>query len=177
MKPKVVAKPQPVSIPVSKANRELTTFEKATSWVDEQGMISVDEGIKRVFLAAMENGEFTVVTNVRRGRSEVLRYRSFLQALPIAIHYHNQERLPLLYATTHNREALIDARSYKDPDTGKWVAKCDAVADVYQYFLNLHCSVKGIKNIDPAPMIQTMRTPKRKVPRERLPTKIKRERL
>lgn len=174
-KPKVVKTPRHSSIPSTPATRDLTTFEKATSWLDEGGMISPEEGIKRVFLAAMVAGEFTVVTNVRRGRSEVLRYKSFLKALRVAIHYQNQQRHPLLYATTYNREALIDARSRKDPDTGKWINKCDEVADIYQEYLNLYCKERGLAPIDPSPEIDTMRTPRRKIQRERLP--IKRERL
>jgi hypothetical protein len=167
--------------PHTPANRELTTFEKATSWVDADGMIKADEGIKRVFLAAADGGNFTVICNVRRGVSERYEYRSYPEALAVMLHFLIQDmgtepkRNPLLYAHTYNRDALISAVGYKDPDTKRFVSRNDAQADVFQYFLDLWCEHKGIKQKGPAPMIDKLRTPRRKVLRERLP--LKRERL
>lgn len=182
-KPKVVKTPRHSEIPSSPANRELTTFEKATSWVDNEGMISADEGAERVFLAAADGGVFTVVSNVKRGRSERLEYRTYPQALAVMLHYLIQDmgaddtmkRNPLLYAATYNRDTLISAVGYKDKETKQFVSRNDAQANVFQHFLDLWCKHKGIKQDGPAPMIDKLRTPRRKVRRERLP--IKRERL
>jgi hypothetical protein len=182
-KPKVVVTPRHSSIPSSPANRELTTFERATSWVDEHGMISADEGAKRVFLAAAENGGFSIVWDVHKGRKERRDVRSYPEALYMLLQIlisdkglpENVQRQPALYAFTHNRDTMISAVGYKDKETKAFVRKCDALADVLQEYLDLWCAHVGQKQTGPSPLINKLRTPKRKVTRERLP--IKRERL
>lgn len=176
-KPKVVRKPTPVSIPSSPATRELTTTELATCWVDDNGLIFAEEGIERVFKAATEGGEFTVCTKgVRPGEIDRVEHQSFARILMITIHYMIQGRRPMLYAVYKNRDSLIAAKGYKNKETGKFVSQFDATADVFDYFYELWCEQKGFpphRTIKEA--IHKLRTPRRKVLRERLP--IKRERL
>ena len=182
-KPKVVKTPRHSPIPSSPANRDLTTFEKATSWVDEHGMISVDEGAKRVFLGAADNGGFSVVWDVHKGTKERRDVRSYPEALYMLVHIRIQDfglpdmlqRRPAIYSFTHNRDTMISAVGYKDKETKAYVAQHDALADVLQHYLNLWCEHFRIKQTGPSPLIDKLRTPKRKVRRERLP--IKRERL
>jgi hypothetical protein len=182
-KPKVVKTPRHSEIPSSPANRELTTFEKATSWVDSEGMISADEGAKRVFLAAADNGGFSVVWNVHRGGRERRDVRSYPEALYMLLNILIQDfavpealqRSPAIYAFTSNRDTMISAVGYKDKETKEFVAQCDALADVLQEYLDLWCKHLGIRQNGPSPKIDQLRTPRRKVRRERLP--IKRERL
>ena len=168
-------------VPHTVANRELTTFEKATSWLDAGGMITADEGAKRVFLAACDAGKFTVVCNVRRGVADRYEYPTYPQALVVMCHFLIQDmgtepkRNPLLYAATYNRDTLISAVGYKDPETKKFVSRHDAQADAFQFYLDLYCKHKGIKQSGPSSLIDKLRTPRRQLKRERLP--IKRERL
>jgi hypothetical protein len=186
-KPKVVKTPRHSNVitPHTIANRDLTTFEKATSWIDEEGMISPDEGAKRVFLAACEGGGFSVVFNVRRGRADRLQYRSYPEALAVMLHYliqdmsapDNLKRNPLMYAHTYNRDTLISAVGYRDKETKKFVSRHDAQADMFQHYLDLWCDHLGIKQTGPSSLINKLRTPRRKRERERLPIKRKRERL
>lgn len=168
-KPKVVTRerldPGPTG---SKANRALTTMEKATSWVDDEGMISPDEGLKRVFEAALEGGTFTVCTKGERaGQTDTLRYRTYPEALAVFIHFYNQQRHPLMYCATYNRDAqILPRKAYQGADK-KWVASNDATADEAQALLDAWCRGTGVKNKPSAPLINTMRTPKRRK-RERL---------
>lgn len=184
-KPKVVKTPRHshVMIPHTPPNRELTTFEKATSWQGPEGMINADEGAERVFLAAADGGGFSVVWDVQRGRKERRDVRSYPEALYMLLHIliqdwglpENKRRSPAIYAFTYNRDTMISANGYKDKETGKYVAKHDALADVLQHYLNLWCKHLHIKQQGPSPLIDKLRTPRRKIQRERLP--IKRERL
>lgn len=186
-KPKVVKTPRHTGLPVptSTANRELTTFEKATSWIGPDGMISADEGAERVFLAAADNGGYSVVWNVHRGTKERRDVRSYPEALYMCLHIliqdlgvpENLQRQPAIYAFTHNRDTMISAVGYKDKATKQFVRKQDAVADVLQHYLDLWCKHRGIKQDGPSPLINKLRTPRRKIVRERLPIKPKRERL
>jgi hypothetical protein len=184
-KPKVVTTPRHSPFPASVANRDLTTFEKATSWIGPDGMISPDEGAERVFLAACVDGGFSVVTNIRRGKADRYQYRSYPEALAVMLHFliqdmsapDNLKRNPLMYAHTYNRDTLISAVGYKDKETKKFVSRNDAQADMFQHFLNLWCKQVYGKVGTPSSMINKLRTPRRKRERERLPVKRKRERL
>lgn len=182
-KPKVVKTPRHSEIPSTPANRKLTTFEKATSWIGPDGLITWDEGSERVFLAAAEGGGFSVVWNVHRGVKERRDVRSYPEALYMLLHILIQDfaapealqRNPAIYAFISNRDTMISAVAYKDKETKKFVAKHDALADVLQHYLDLWCKHLKIKQSGPSPLIDKLRTPRRKVRRERLP--IKRERL
>jgi hypothetical protein len=169
-KPKVVTRERLDKGPTgSKANRTLTTMEKATSWVDEHGMISPEEGLRRVFEAATEGGTFTVCTKgARAGQTDVLRYRTYPQALAVYVHLFNQQRLPIMYCATFNRDAqLLPRRSYKGEDG--WVPMNDATADEAQRLLDAWCRGTGVRNKPTAPLIDTMRTIRHKpIKRERL---------
>lgn len=152
------------------ANRELSTMELATSWVDQEGMISPEEGLKRVFDAAREGGTFTVCTkgNVT-GAIDVLRYRSYPEALAVFIHFYNQKRLPLMYCATYNRDSQILPRSTYRDQAKNWVLGGDATADAAKALLDAWCRGTGVKNKPHAPMIDTMRSKRRKpIKRERL---------
>lgn len=179
MKPKVVTKPRPVSIPSSPATRELSTTEQATCWVDEHGLIHAEQGIERVFKAATEGGTFTACTKgVRAGEIDRVEHQSFARILLITIHYMIQGRRPMLYAVYKNRDSLIAAKGYKNKETGKFVSQFDASADVFDYFYAMWCEQKGFPpHDDITKAIGKLRTPRRKVLRDRLPIKIKRERL
>lgn len=170
-KPKVVTRERLDAGPSgTKANRDLTTMEKATSWVDDEGIISPEEGLKRVFDAAREGGTFTVCTKgTRAGELDVLRYRSYPEALAVFIHLFNQQRLPLMYCATYNRDTqLLPRKTYQGVDK-KWVSTNDATADEAQSLLDAWCRGVGVRNKPSAPLIDTMRTKRRKpIKRERL---------
>lgn len=171
-KPKVVKRERLDAGPSgSKPNRDLTTMELATSWIDDRGMIDPDEGQRRVFDAAREGGTFTVCTKgTRAGQIDTLRYRTYPEALAVFIHLFNQERLPLMYCATYNRDSLIlPRRSYKNDDGKTWTTVGDATADFAKQLLDAWCRGVGVKNKPVAPMIETMRPVKRKpIKRERL---------
>lgn len=144
--------------PSSTATRDLTTYERATSFVDDAGMIDADEGIERVFRAAMTSpdGTFRVNWNVRRGRKTQFSTKSFPEAVYVAVRLIEEGRQPLLYAAITNRDALIAANAHKTKE-GRYVSRNAAVADVYQHFLYIwaehHYGRKGV----PSPLLNDLR--------------------
>ena len=148
------------------------------TWFDDDGLISDAEHQRRVFNAALcRMGAFTVCTvGERVGEFDsTLSYRTYPEALAVFIHMFNQQRRPIMYcATATSGLMLLPRRSYQT-ENKKWVAVNDATADAAQLLLDAWCRGIGIRNQPLAPMINTMRTPKRRI-RERLPVR-KRERL
>lgn len=145
---------------------------------DDNVLITDEEYQRRVFNAARKGGTFTVCTvGTRVGEFDsTLVYPTFPQALAVFIHLYNQQRRPIMYcAASTSGVLLLPRKSYKDPEspTG-WVSSNDATADAAQQLLDAWCRAKGVSNQPQAPMIDTMRTPRRRV-RERLPRR--RERL
>lgn len=146
------------------------------SWFTEDGLITQEENQRRVFNAARKGGTFTVCTvGTRVGEFDsTLVYRTYPQALAVFIHMFNQQRRPIMYcANAVSGILLLPRRSYQDEDR-KWVPVNDATADAAQQLIDAWCRAVGIRNHPHAPMIDTMRTPKRRI-RERLSRK--RERL
>lgn len=182
-KGKLVRRVKNVDIPKgwgSIANRDLTTYEKATSWMGPDGLIYADEGIERVFDAAVIRGRFSVITKgALPGALEREDFRFFAAAMMKYIHLTIQQRRPLLYAYIDEitRDSLIAAAGYKDKASGTFISREEATADVLEYFYRRMCKSKGW---GPHQMLLdsiNLLRPKRRIVRERLPTKIKRERL
>lgn len=149
------------------------------NWFTDDGtLISLEQNQRRVFNAARKGGTFTVCTvGTRVGEFDsTLVYRTFPQALAVFIHFFNQQRRPIMYcASAVSGVLLLPVRSYKTEDSSTgWVSVNDATADRAQELLNAWCRGTGTRAQPAAPMIDTMRTPKRRI-RERLPRK--RERL
>lgn len=148
-------------------------------WFDADGaLISLEEHQRRVFNAARKGGTFTVCTvGTRVGEFDsTLVYRSYPQALAVFIHMFIQQRRPIMYcAGPVSGVLLLPRKAYKDEEspTG-WVSVNDATANAAQQLLDAWCRATGIHNDPRAPMIDKLRTPRRRV-RERLPRK--RERL
>lgn len=147
------------------------------TWFDDGALISDEENQRRVFNAARKGGTFTVCTvGARVGMFDsTLVYRTYPEALAVFLHMFNQQRRPILYcASATSGVLLLPRRSYQTEDR-RWVSVNDATADAAQALLDAWCRGVGVTNQPLAPMINTIRTPKRRT-RERLPVR-KRERL
>jgi hypothetical protein len=147
------------------------------TWFDDDGLISDAEYQRRVFNAARKGGTFTVCTVGTRVGSfdSTLCYHTYPEALAVFLHMFNQQRRPIMYcASATSGLLLLPRRSYQTEDK-KWVSVNDATADAAQTLLDSWCRGVGVKNQPLAPLINTIRTPKRRI-RERLPVR-KRERL
>ena len=168
---KVVKKAVPEKpFPTTTATRDLTTYEKATSFVDEHGMIDPDEGIERVFRAAMEaeDGSFRVNWRVNRGRRSQFSTRSFPEAVYFSVRLIQEGHTPLLYAAIKNRDSLISARAYRDEKTKRYVSRNEAIADVYQRFLDIWSLHQYGVVGKPAPLLKALRNQTTTRKRERL---------
>ena len=167
------AKPEPV-FEYTTANRALSTMELATSWVDEHGMISPEEGTDRVFRAAAIGGDFAVNVRIGPGRVQTNRYRHYAVAMRIAIALMLEGRLPMLYAAISNRDAFIGGRAYRDEKTGRWVSRFEATADAYQHYLDMWNEMSGERLRCPA--LQALRNVGVARPTRRIRYKVKGDR-
>jgi hypothetical protein len=141
------------------------TIDPATSYTDGEGFIDQRTRVDRVFLSAIQRGEFRVNWNIRNATRQQYSTRSFPEAMFLTVRLIEEGHRPLLYAATYNSDALISARSYKSED-GRWVSRNEALADELQHYLDLWCEYHGLGNV-PAPILQRLR-PKRHIKRERL---------
>lgn len=152
------------------AKRPLTVEELATSWVDDEGMISAEEGADRVFRAACVIGDFTVSLNHGRGRFTTKRYRTYPEALVVALALIREGKDPAIRAATKNRDALLDGAAHRDK-VNAWVSKEEARRVVWQRYLDMYGEVTGQRLRCPA--LDEL-SPRRRTPRAKINKGVKR---
>lgn len=125
-------------------DRGLSTYDKATSFQDEHGMISEEESQDRVFRAAVVGGEFKVNRKIKGGVMDTLTYRHYPLAMAAYVKWFIAGERPMLYASNGvNKDTMIAAKGYKDKETGRYVSTNEATHDVLQHFLDVYNEMTG----------------------------------